>query len=399
MLDVIASATTRAADVVDPRPAAVIEAIAETRRTIARLQAAEMLLLAAAYELGVAQISPSAISGDPDRDLPLRSMAAQIGAATRTPDRTVGARMADAACVRHRYPHTFSALAAGDISAAHLRVIVDAGAHVTDPEALAAYEADAVAVAQRETPGRTRPAVRRLADHHEPRTLTERHRTARECREVTVRDADDGMAILSALLPAPLAHAAYDRLTTIAADVRDAADATDSRTRAQTRADVLADLLLTGHATAHTSNTSIPVSDTIRAHVQVVIPAGTLIGGDLPASLDSGSSVDAATARRLAATATGWDRLFTHPTTGAVLAVDRYRPSDAQKRALAARDSHCRFPGCRVPTRRCDIDHTVARQHDGPTTLTNLAHLCRRHHTLKHHTAWRVTQQPDGELH
>jgi hypothetical protein len=63
------------------------------------------------------------------------------------------------------------------------------------------------------------------------------------------------------------------------------------------------------------------------------------------------------------------------------------------------RDEHCRFPGCRIPTRRCDIDHTIAAEHDGPTELTNLAHLCRRHHTLKHHSAWRVRQTPDGVLH
>ncbi|MFF2633465.1 HNH endonuclease, partial [Microbacterium sp. NPDC058021] len=32
------------------------------------------------------------------------------------------------------------------------------------------------------------------------------------------------------------------------------------------------------------------------------------------------------------------------------------------------------------------------------THLCNLAHLCKRHHTLKHHTAWTVTQHPDGTL-
>ncbi|KZE90636.1 hypothetical protein AVP41_00155 [Microbacterium sp. TNHR37B] len=111
------------------------------------------------------------------------------------------------------------------------------------------------------------------------------------------------------------------------------------------------------------------------------------------------SPIDTDTALRLAGTAPGWDRVLTHPISGGVLAVDRYRPSEHLRRVLSVRDEHCRFPGCRVPVRRCDIDHTVAREHDGPTDVTNLAHLCRRHHTLKHHSAWRVTQTPGGVLH
>lgn len=397
--------------VADPRPGVVVEAITEIRQTIARLQAAEMLLLAAAYDLGVEQISPSAVSGDPGRDLPLRSLAAQIGAATRTPDRTVSARMADAACVRDRFPRTLAAHAAGRISQQHLRVIVDAGAHLADAAARAAYETDVLAVATRETPGRTRPTARRLAEHADPRTLTERHHEARACREVTVRDTDDGMALLTALLPAALAHAAYDRITAMALSIRDTAAsvrsaetgdasdaAADTRTRAQRRADVLADLLLTGHATATLSDASVPVGDAIRAHVQVIIPAATLLGADQSAELGTGAPIDPATARTLAGTATGWDRLFTHPTTGTVHTVDRYRPTDPQRRALAARDAHCRFPGCRTPTSHCDIDHTHPAAAHGPTAMDNLAHLCRRHHTLKHHTAWRVKQHPDGTL-
>jgi hypothetical protein len=54
--------------------------------------------------------------------------------------------------------------------------------------------------------------------------------------------------------------------------------------------------------------------------------------------------IDPDLARQLAGTAAGWDRLFTSPTTGAVLAIDRYRPSRDQLRMLRARDEHCRFP-------------------------------------------------------
>jgi hypothetical protein len=108
----------------------------------------------------------------------------------------------------------------------------------------------------------------------------------------------------------------------------------------------------------------------------------SLLGAaDEAADLTGYGPIDPDLARQLAGRAAGWDRLFTSPTTGAVLAIDRYRPSRDQLRMLRARDEHCRFPGCRQPLPRCDVDHTVAREHDGPTSVTNLAHLCRRHHT------------------
>jgi hypothetical protein len=51
-----------------------------------------------------------------------------------------------------------------------------------------------------------------------------------------------------------------------------------------------------------------------------------------------------------------------------------------------------------MPVWRCDIDHTVDHHHGGATSNCNLAHLCRRHHTMKHNTAWRVEQRDRGVL-
>lgn len=47
---------------------------------------------------------------------------------------------------------------------------------------------------------------------------------------------------------------------------------------------------------------------------------------------------------------------------------------------------------------RCDCDHTVAAADGGPTEAENLAHFCRRHHTDKHQTAWRVRQLGRGVI-
>lgn len=117
-----------------------------------------------------------------------------------------------------------------------------------------------------------------------------------------------------------------------------------------------------------------------------------------PAELVGSELVDTATVKELAAAATEWELIRHHPETGAVISVERYRPSAEIRRLLAARDLHCRFPGCRVPVDRCDIDHTIAAADGGETSTRNLAHLCRAHHTLKHHGDWDVTQAADGTL-
>jgi hypothetical protein len=78
--------------------------------------------------------------------------------------------------------------------------------------------------------------------------------------------------------------------------------------------------------------------------------------------------------------------------------VDTYTPNRAMRRWLKARDGRCRWPGCTNPVQRADLDHTQAWVDGGPTSIANLAHLCRRHHLMKHTTAWRVRQLPGGVL-
>jgi hypothetical protein len=395
-------------DDADPDVEALLDALASTRRRRAALDAEETALLAATVDL--ARTQDAAPGPSEVRDIPLRSLSAQIGAMWRASDRTVQRQLSDAVVLVGSFPATHAALQAGELSRAHVSVIVAEGMLIPDDDSRALYEAAVLEIARRETPGRLRPAARLLANRLHPVPLETRHATAATARNVWVRDLDDGMAELIATLPAALAHGIRDRLDRYARreiDARKTGDTettgtetTDTRTVGEIRTDVFTDLLLTGHATPEVSNASVPEGEAIIAHVQITVPVLTALGHDTaPAELTGHAPIDTATALRLAGTATGWDRVLTHPVTGTVLAVDRYRPSDHLKRVLRVRDEHCRFPGCRIPTRRCDIDHTIAAEHDGPTEVGNLAHLCRRHHTLKHHSAWRVRQTPDGVLH
>ncbi len=91
-------------------------------------------------------------------------------------------------------------------------------------------------------------------------------------------------------------------------------------------------------------------------------------------------------------------RLAGHdPTTGTLTGHDPTpnRPGAALARTIRTRDGHCRFPGCTTDATRTDLDHVLAFPH-GPTTATNLACLCRKHHTFKHHAGWTLTMTPDG---
>ncbi len=65
---------------------------------------------------------------------------------------------------------------------------------------------------------------------------------------------------------------------------------------------------------------------------------------------------------------------------------------------MRARDVTCRWPGCRKPVRRCQLDHNHEAQDGGPTSIGNLSHFCVRHHTLKTETDWMVEQLADGAL-
>ena len=173
----------------------------------------------------------------------------------------------------------------------------------------------------------------------------------------------------------------------------------DERTVDQLRADLFTDLLLT----ADPSDAHGDGLEGIHATIQVTVAATTLIGADdKPAELDGFGPLHPATARALAGDRTGWTRLFIDPT-GLVTETDTYTPTEPMRRYLRARDQRCRFPGCGMPTHRCEIDHNRDHAKGGPTCIDNLSHFCRRHHPLKHpdipdEHRWSAHQQFDGSV-
>lgn len=238
-------------------------------------------------------------------------------------------------------------------------------------------------------PARFRERMRAFRDRVHPESQQERHDRARAARRTWLEHDFDGMAWLGIHLTSVDAEIAWQRVDGIARRLATCDD--ETRTLDQLRADAVADLL-----TGRTDPRTEP-----RVTIGVLVPVLTLLGeGDQPATLEGRIPIDPETARRLAARAPSFHRILTHPISSAVLDVDRsrYRPPADMARLLALRDVTCRHPGCGRPAKHCDIDHTTDWAKGGPTSVRNLGHLSRRHHTLKHRTRWKVEQRTDGTI-
>ena len=320
-------------------------------------------------------------------------------------------------------PETRAALEDGRIGPRHASILIDQS-YSLPAESVATFEAAAVAAAEQCGAERFRQRSRVIRERLHPDSIAARRRAAVEKRGVFVDPGDDGMATLSAYLPAEQAMGAYRRITAIARTLDDdpsrTPDVVPRRTLAHRRADVLADLLLDGEVTATGTGRGV------RAQVLVTVPvlsliracgAGSAAGAGVPAPgaadpgrlegahlegahLEGYGPIDDATAARLAARAPSFTRLLTNPETGAILSVgrDRYSVPADLTTALRVRDETCRFPGCGRSAANADIDHTVDWQHGGETRIDNLAHLCPSHHRLKHNTEWTVRHAGRGTL-
>jgi hypothetical protein len=72
--------------------------------------------------------------------------------------------------------------------------------------------------------------------------------------------------------------------------------------------------------------------------------------------------------------------------------------SGPARRALNARDGHCRWPGCERPATLSVAHHVVHWIHGGGSELDNLILLCNRHHQMVHEGNWQLVRSEDGQI-
>ena len=135
-----------------------------------------------------------------------------------------------------------------------------------------------------------------------------------------------------------------------------------------------------------------------RYQVVVHVDAAVLADADAPGQsvVEDGAYVPAETSQRLACDASRV--VMRHDADGQITEIGARTRTipPALRRALEHRDQGCRFPGC---NRRLGQGHHIRHwARGGPTTLSNLTMLCRRHHRAVHEEGFQVERRSDGEL-
>ena len=333
-----------------------------------------------------------------------RAAAADLAVRLSLAESTVRAYGMVARTLRARLPLFWAWFAEGDVSTQNAR---EAASIVSElPADLWAEFETRIMCAITLAPARFRARARAVREKLQAQTLTERHEAAHAHRGVWTEVDRDGMGWLHAHLSAEKLAMVGAALDGIAFGLFTESD--EQRTMAQLRADVLSDLL-TGKSSACTNGSCSECTGgtggsctrpVVGVTVALTIPVLSLLGhSDEPALLEGMGPIDTETARRLCATVPSITRLLTDPVSGSILEMDprQYRVPAALKRWLAIQQVTCDFPGCGRRAAHCDLDHTRAWADGGTTTVDNLSHRCRRHHTMKHQTKWRVEKPPGAE--
>src|SRR5262245_43621789 len=135
-----------------------------------------------------------------------------------------------------------------------------------------------------------------------------------------------------------------------------------------------------------------------RYQVVVHVDAAVLADPEQPghSALEDGQHVSAETSRRLACDASRV--VMRHDAEGRITEVGARTRTipPSLRRALHHRDQGCRFPGC--GSRYTQGHHIKHWAHGGPTKLSNLVLLCRRHHRSVHEDGFQVERLADGEV-
>ena len=325
---------------------------------------------------------------------------AEVACALTVSERSASALLAESHELTTTLPLTQAALEQGLVSWQHARVMVDEAASL-DPAGAAALEAhfldpDAPHPARwcpagDMVPSRFRHKARIWRERHHPESIEKRHARSVLDRRLEYAPDRDGMAWLSAYLPADQAAGIWNGIT---ATARALQGPTEARTLTQLRADVAAKLLLSagfttssptdgstetaagdtdtaagGNTDAAATSTStsddgvaggVPVTDGVdhvvaglvpaidgvdsgrvpspAAQVLVTVPVFALMGlTDEPADLDGYGPIPASMARKLVADgASSFRRVLIDPRDGAPLEIgrDSYRIPAAMRQWL-----------------------------------------------------------------
>ncbi len=167
-----------------------------------------------------------------------RFAADEIGLALRLARGTAVDRILQSVHLTTHLPATLPMWGRGELDASKVRMLCDATA-VLDVDACAAVEQRVLSRAAAQTRSQLRACTRRAVMAADGDAANKRHRAARRDRRVVLNPDVDGMATLSAMMPASDAVASYEWLSRLARSLGE----NDPRGMDARRADLVIDLL------------------------------------------------------------------------------------------------------------------------------------------------------------
>ena len=341
-----------------------------------------------------------------------KGIAAQVALARQESPARGGRLLGFAQALIREMPHTHAALRAGTINEWRATLLVRESACLTLADR-ATFDAQVATDHTRLTQLGDRALVafaKQTAYRLDATSVVRRSAKAAGERRVTLRPAPDTMSHLSGLLPVAQGVSVYATLG------RDA-DALRAQGDARSRGQLMADLLVQ-RVTGQTSPDDTPVE------VQLVMTDRTLLAGDdEPATIPGYGTVPGTWARRLIAERTHpaddpepddstpsqrrtdqrtrlfLRRLFTHPSTGQLVAMDsRQRTAPpGLARFINTRDQTCRTPRCDAPIRH--HDHIIPVAQGGTTTAHHLQGTCEACNYTKEAHGWKARAGPPHAPH
>ena len=306
-------------------------------------------------------------------------------------------------------PATTAAMADGDVSYDHARLIASLRSVLTD-SALRKVEPHLVAMARTRSPHDLRKTVEYVKHAYAPDRAVEDEQELHGQRDLSMATTFDGVGVGKWTLPPASQETVETAIHAASAPLTG-----DTRTAGQRRADGLVTIAELALASGR-----LPTAGGVKPHVSLVltgtVAAEPLCARPLPADLlEDLDATERALRDRVVQTAYGavisvtWARRFlcdaavsrvVFDAAGEVLDSGRSTRTftAAQVRAMVARDRHCIWPGCDAPASWCEAHHIWHWADGGPTSVDNGVLLCGRHHDRIHLYGHAIVRRPGGRF-
>jgi hypothetical protein len=295
-----------------------------------------------------------------------------------------GPQAADRVAVGEQMPamrESVQAMEAGQIGFAHLMVMARTAQTLKRSRTAVPFDEKAILDnARQNTVGRLYYDCQHLRHGQDPQGYAADEAEAVEARKLEIKSGGNGWVSIKGFFDSTGAAAVRKALEPLARK----AGKDDKRERARRLADALVQLATGGKP----------------AQLQVTTSIETLMGlaGAPAAEMEFSLPISARTVERMACDCNIVRVLL--DADSSVIDVGRSTPkvSPVMKRALRARDGHCRWPGCDRPGSWSDAHHLFHWIKGGHTKLDNLVLLCYHHHRKVHEGGWQVVKCDDGSL-